>query len=342
MCPIITNDPKALHRETMPRELAFQAAEVALSKGFKEIEIAGGEATVIDYFWELLEYMCSGDAEVRLVTNGLMTTDEHIETFCKYDNLQVQISVDGTELVHESIRGAKGSYKKTVHTLERLAAAGHKRMSINTVMQRLNFADLVNVYEALKHLPYLYHAFSLLEPGEAPLETVPDDKIDEAMASLREVKRRADADGNDVILTDELLKTTYHRMRYPFYTMHPGRGCTVVQRQVVIFWDGVVVPCFHTGWYFDDLNLNMNNRPLAEILEAPEYIDAIEKAIGPNGCHGCSTMCYNWDEDFQRKVMHPDGALKAKQKLVLSKEYFRVNHPGAFDFAKRIKTAIMT
>ena len=45
---------------------------------------------------------------------------------------------------------------------------------------------------------------------------------------------------------------------------------------------------------------------------------------------------------FQAVVMHPDGALKVKQKLALSKEYVRVNHPGAFDFAKRIKTAIKT
>ncbi len=342
MCPIIVNDPKALHRETLPRELAFQAADVALSKGFKEIEIAGGEATVVDYFWELLDKMCSADAEVRLVTNGLMTTDEQIQIFCSYDNLQVQISVDGTELVHERIRGAKGSYKKTLHTLERLAAAGCKKMSINTVMQRLNYADLIDVYEALKHLPYLYHAFSLLEPGEAPQECVPDDKLDDAMGVLREVKRRADEEGNDVILTDELLTAYYYRMRYPYFTMHPGRGCTVVQRQVVIFWDGVVVPCFHTGWYFDDLNLNMNDRPLEEILEAPEYIDAIEKAIGPNGCNGCSTMCYNWDPDFQRKVMRPNGTLKAKRALALSKEYLRVNHPGAFDIAKRIKTSITT
>ena len=85
------------------------------------------------------------------------------------------------------------------------------------------------------------------------------------------------------------------------------------------------MPCFHTGWEVDSLNLNMNDRPLAEILEAPEYIDLIEKAIGPNGCHGWSTMCYNWDKEFQNKVMHPDGALKVKQKLALSKEYVRVN-----------------
>lgn len=340
MCPIITNDPKALNRQTMPREQALHAADVAVSKGFKEIEIAGGEATIVDYFWELLDRVCQADAEVRLVTNGLLTTDEQIQTFCSYDNLQVQISIDGTEQIHEEIRGARGSYRKALHTLERLAEAGCKKMSINTVIQRLNYADMIDVYEALKHLPYLYHAFSLLEPMESPKENIPADKIDAAMDVLKEVKLRAERDGNDVILSDELLTAYHYRMKYPFFTMHPGRGCSVVQRQVVAYWDGVVLPCFHTGWDFDGLGLNMNDRPLDEIIESPEYQGAIEKAIGPKGCTGCSTMCYNWDEEFQQKVMRPSGTHKAKRVLALSKEYLRENHPSAFDFAKRIKTSL--
>lgn len=340
MCPIIVVDPKALMRQTLPRELAFQAADFAIRKGFKEIEVAGGEATVVDYFWELLDKLCSGDAEVRLVTNGLLTKDEHIQTFLRYPNLQVQVSIDGTEKIHDEIRGAKRSFARAADTLERLVAAGCKRVSINTVVQRSNYMDMLNVYERFKHLPYLYHAFSIVEEKEAPDETIPSDKLDEAFGILRRIQSRALKDGKDVILSDDLLDAYYFRTRYPHYMMHPGMGCTVVQRQVVVMIDGKVVPCYHKLWDESDHRRNLHHRTMDEILEDPEILKETQEAIGPDGCLGCSTMCYNWDSEFRRKVMHPDGIAKAQRMLLRSKEYLRENHPKAFRVAKRVKDSL--
>ena len=340
MCPIIVVDPKARMRQTLPRELAFQAADFAIRKGFKEIEVAGGEATVVDYFWELLDKLCSGDAEVRLVTNGLLTKDEHIQTFLRYPNLQVQVSIDGTEKIHDEIRGAKRSFARAADTLERLVAAGCKRVSINTVVQRSNYMDMLNVYERFKHLPYLYHAFSIVEEKEAPDETIPSDKLDEAFGILRRIQSRALKDGKDVILSNDLLDAYYFRMRYPHYRMHPGMGCTVVQRQVVVMNDGKVVPCYHKLWDESDHRRNLHHRTMDEILEDPEILKEMQEAIGPEGCLGCSTMCYNWDSEFRRKVMHPDGIAKAQRMLLRSKEYLRENHPKAFRVAKRVKDSL--
>ena len=119
MCPIIIGDPKGKSRGTLPRDLAFQAADFAKRRGFKEVEVAGGEATVVDYFWELLGKLCECDAEVRLVTNGLMTTDEHIAEYRKYPNLQVQVSIDGTGEIHDGIRGVNGAFDRSVNSLRR-------------------------------------------------------------------------------------------------------------------------------------------------------------------------------------------------------------------------------
>jgi MoaA/NifB/PqqE/SkfB family radical SAM enzyme len=339
MCPIIIGDPKAKNRKTMPRELALHAADFAKRRGFKEIEIAGGEATVVDYFWELLGKMCECDAEVRLVTNGLMTTDEHIAEYRKYPNLQVQVSIDGTGEIHDRIRGVKGAYQKSVHTLDRLVAAGHKRVSMNTVVQRSNWFDMLNTYESLKHLPYLYHAFSMVEAIEAPHETIPEADIKPALEMLKEIQRRAMADGKDVILSDGLLNAYLIRMRAPHYLMHPGHRCTVVRQQVVVFQDGNVVPCFHYRWQ-DNGQWNMHRNTLDQIVDSPEYRAQIEKAIGRNGCTGCSTMCYNWDQEFRRKVMNPSLPKQVRQQLALSKEYLRSHHPVVFSAAKRVRATL--
>jgi MoaA/NifB/PqqE/SkfB family radical SAM enzyme len=339
MCPIIINDPKAKTRRTLPRELAFHAADFAKRRGFKEVEVAGGEATVVDYFWELLAKLCECDAEVRLVTNGLMTTDEHIAEYRKYPNLQVQVSIDGTGGIHDKIRGAKGSYDRAVNTLERLASAGCRRISINTVVQRTNWFDLVNTYESLKHLPYLYHAFSMVEEKEAPKEMIAREDIAGTFNLLREVSRRAEVDGKDVILSEDLLRAYYLRMRLPGFLMHPGEGCSVVRDQVVVQIDGSVLPCFHTAWPGGE-DWNLHNHTLDEIIDSPAYKAAIQKAISPGGCYGCSTMCYNWNEDFRRKVMNPNLQTKAYQQILLSKEYLRDHHPAIFGAAKRVRATM--
>lgn len=341
MCPIIIHDPKAAERVTLPRELALQAADFAVRKGFKEIEVAGGEATIIDYFWELLDKLCTADAEVRLVTNGLLTKDEHIQTFLSYPNLQIQVSIDGMEKIHDEIRGAKRSFARAADTLERLVTAGCKRVSINTVVQRSNYTDMLNVYERFKHLPYLYHAFTIVEEKEAPDEAIPSDKLSEAFDILRNLQSRAQEDGKDVILSDDLLDAYYYRMRYPHYTMHPGKGCTVVHRQVVVTTGGIVIPCFHTQWDGSDHRRDMHHRTIDEILEDREILQEMRDAISPKGCVGCSTMCYNWDPEFRRKVMQPDGFAKAQRMLFRSKEYLRENHPKAFGVAKRVKTSFL-
>ena len=339
MCPIILNDPKARTRSTLPAEMAFQAAEFAKRRGFKEIEVAGGEATVVPYFWELLGKLCECDAEVRLVTNGLMTTDEHIAEYKKYPNLQVQISIDGTNEIHDTIRGVKGGFKRSVNTLERMGAAGIPRISLNTVVQRTNWFDMINTYEALKHLPYLYHAFSIVEEAEAPLEVIPREDLNNAFDVLREVRRRGAIDGKDVILSEELLQAYYVRMRTPRFLMHPGRDCTCVRKQVVVWIDGRVMPCFHMKWD-EGHEWELHSKTMDEIVDSPGYRQAVERAIGKNGCTGCSTMCYNWDSEFREKVMNPGLQKTARKKIALSKEYIRDNHPGLFGAARRLRQSI--
>lgn len=342
MCPIIINDPKAKARKTLPRELALQVADFAKERGAKMIEIAGGEATVVDYFWDLLDRVCSCDAEVRLVTNGLMTTDEHIAAFARYPNLQVQISIDGVGEVHDRIRGVKRAFERSANTLERLCEAGCKKVSVNTVVQRTNLDNMVETYEYFRHLPLLYHAFSLVEGVEAPEDAIFPEDCDRVMKVLHEIKDRADRDGRDVILSDELLRVFRLRTKYPYFMMHPGWGCTVVQRSVTIFEDGRVVPCLHRDWNTNTVVRNLHQRTLAEIVDSEDVQNEIRRAVGPNGCRGCSTMCYNWDPDFQRKVMRPSFRAKAVQAAYIGKEYVRENYPAAFNAAKKIYRTLPT
>jgi len=332
MCPIIRGP-----QGTLTREQAFQTAEFAGRRGFNEIEVGGGEPTLISYFWDLLDRLCDTGAEVKVVTNGVRLTEEHVRQLARYPNLSVQVSIDGVGDVHDSIRGMRGAFEASEKTLWALADAGCK-ISINTVVQRANFRHMVDLYERFKDMPVVFHAFSLVESDKIGSdELIHLQDLDEFMRVMTEVQERGARDGNDVILSDQLLKTYRRRVQYPYFLMHPGKGCTVVRRHLIVTHEAHVIPCFHYAWDKDTIERRLDQRSIDEIVDSPEVREEVRRVIGPRGCRGCSTMCYNWDDDFRRKVMRPTGVLRLRRAYACAKEYIRTHHPGALAAASSIK-----
>ena len=325
-------------KATITREHALQAVDFAGRRGFKTIVVGGGEPLLVKYFYDLLDALVATGVEVRITTNGLLVTDEHIRRFTGHDKLSIQVSIDGIGEVHDEIRGARGAFDASEKSLRALAYAGI-RISINTVVQRSNFRTMVDLYERFKDLPYMFHAFALVEPDEVisdQLLILPDE-LDEFTDVMTEVMSRGTRDGNDVILSPELLENYRRRVKYPYFLMHPGNGCTIGRRGLIVLPDGYVVPCFHYKWERERIQRRLGQRPIDDIVDSPEVRDDISRVVGPNGCRGCSTMCYNWDEDFREKVMRPTGLLRVRRAYLCAKEHVRINYPGVFAVAKRVR-----
>jgi len=328
-------------KSTITREHALQAVEFAGRRGFKTIVVGGGEPLLVDYFFDLVDSLVATGVEIRITTNGILLNNEHIRLFSGHDNLSIQVSIDGIGEVHDEIRGARGAFDASEKSLRALADAGI-RISVNTVVQRSNFRTMVDLYERFKDLPYVFHAFSLVEPDEIisdELLILPDE-LDEFTDVMTEVMSRGDRDGNDVILSPELIENYRRRVKYPFFLMHPGNGCTIGRRGLIVLPDGYVVPCFHYRWERERIQRRLGQRPIDEIVDSPEVRDDISRVVGPNGCRGCSTMCYNWDEDFRNKVMSPHGMLRLRRTYLCGKEYVRQHHPGIFAVARSAKRTL--
>jgi len=112
----------------------------------------------------------------------------------------------------------------------------------------------------------------------------------------------------------------------------------VVRKGLIITHDGYAIPCWHYPWERSpEIDRCLHNRSLDEIVDSMEVIGELEHAIGPGGCIGCSTMCYNWDEEFRRKVMTPNGLRKFRQQWKLGKERLRLTHPGVISAYESIR-----
>lgn len=106
------------------------------------VNVGGGEPTVRDDFWELLDYAVAHQVGIKFSTNGFRITPERARRLAATDYVDVQISLDGaTPEVNDAVRGP-GSYDTAMRAMENLAAAGMRGFKISVVMTSQNVDQL--------------------------------------------------------------------------------------------------------------------------------------------------------------------------------------------------------
>lgn len=332
MCPVVNRNKKSL-----PRELAFQIVQFVREKGFKRVVLGGGEPTLMSYLDEMIENLTRNNIEVWILTNAVDLTPTQIDFYSKHKNIVLNISVDGIGEVHDFIRG-EGNFKSTMRNLEELIAKG-ANIAINTVIQKSNFDKSLETYEFFKHYPLLWHGFSFAEPWHQK-ELVPLELIPIAIAQLYEIYRRDQKFKKNVSLTPQLIENFELSCRYPEYIMHPGENCPIPFSHLGIDEEGYVVPCWHYPFWKKDNSRNLYNRSLWEITEDPDIKEEIRQAVGKNGCRGCSTVCYFWNEKFREKSTCPSGEWYWNRKLLVWKLKLKNKMPNLYNTAGAIKRFI--
>ncbi|MDR7303982.1 mycofactocin radical SAM maturase [Haloactinomyces albus] len=106
------------------------------------VNIGGGEPTVRDDFWELVDYAVAHHVGIKFSTNGFRITPERARRLAATDYVDVQISLDGaTPEINDAVRGP-GSYDTAMRAMENLAAAGMRGFKISVVMTSQNVDQL--------------------------------------------------------------------------------------------------------------------------------------------------------------------------------------------------------
>lgn len=329
MCPVIRRE-----KISLTREQAIHIADFAHRRGFKRIVVGGGEPTIMPYFREFMEKLAESGIEVWLLTNGVGLKDETVDWLAKLPSLIVHVSMDGVGPVHDHIRG-EGTFGTSDEAIRRLITAG-VRVAVNTVVQASNFNKMIETYEWFSKYLLEWHGFGFAEAGHGQ-ELVPAEQMEESLGQLSAIHRRCLAETGKSALSKEMIQSYRLQYRYPVLVTHPGLGCTVPRRLLAIDETGWVLPCWHyPGWTLDETR-NLNHRSLDDIVDDPAMRAEIRRAIGPEGCRGCNTVCYFWDDDFRRKVISPDLRLRTQRGIAHAKEHLRAHHPGVYQALIRLR-----
>ncbi len=109
-----------------PKEDELTSHQIAkIAKEFSELGtqsafVTGGEPFLKKDICFLIEALAENFISVTIASNGFSLTDEIVSTLSKYNNITVQISVDGNEKTHDEIRGVVNAYIRTMSNIATL------------------------------------------------------------------------------------------------------------------------------------------------------------------------------------------------------------------------------
>ncbi len=119
--------------------------------GVKEIVFSGGEALMHTNLWNLCKLLKRKKVKLTLLTTGLLLEKNANEVCANME--AVVISLDGSEVVHDSIRNIPDGFKKLVNGMRALRAiTPGLRITARTVLQKQNFRDFMGIVKAAKEI----------------------------------------------------------------------------------------------------------------------------------------------------------------------------------------------
>jgi MoaA/NifB/PqqE/SkfB family radical SAM enzyme len=169
-------------RSSLPIHLVRDIIYEGYNTGYRHLHITGGEPLLWEGLFEVLDRAFDlGYQTVFLNTNGTFLTEDVAGRLAVYDGLSISVSLEGTEALHEHLRG-HGSYRRAVQGVEKAQDAGIDLFIFTTACKSLlpelsDFADgLYKKFPGIKYLTLiqlipardrvLTRSEELLEPGD--------------------------------------------------------------------------------------------------------------------------------------------------------------------------------
>ncbi len=128
----------------------FQYLEFIKYYNYKgHINFTGGEPFVYEHIFDLFDLCEKHSITFGILTNGTILTPNIIDKLTTYKKLSfIQVSLDGTKITHEKIRG-KDTFNKSLSTLNELKAA-HIQTMVAFTCHKDNYKELPRLIKIIK------------------------------------------------------------------------------------------------------------------------------------------------------------------------------------------------
>ena len=133
------------------------------------VTFVGGEVTIKDRFWDLVE-LAAGRHRVTIGTNAVLFTPQICDRIVRAGVRMIGTSIDGPEDVHDAIRG-RGNFAKTCTNVRRILEGRRDikrdfpRINLNCVMIPENIPRLAEVIDVAHDVGFDSCSFQILDPS---------------------------------------------------------------------------------------------------------------------------------------------------------------------------------
>ena len=252
-----------------------------------KVNFTGGEPLIRRDAVELMRYATDiGVRRLHLNTNGIRLTPDRLEDILAAGVRSFNVSIDGPQAIHDSIRGRDGAFDRTVRHLEHLLSRRERyrlKVRLNFTVMRANVEALPEVAHLAQRLRvqlYLNLAtdrtFLFRDPQVTEQSQVEDDPL---ACALRELERTARHDRRWLPRYSDLAYIPRH------FTDVVQRDvpCAESQLKLMVHSRGEIGGC----WGHDP-KFNVRQTPIAAVLDSPHYREEHRRFFRKE-CVGCGS-----------------------------------------------------
>ena len=153
--------------DELTTEEALRVVADLAEMGTAEVAIHGGEAYLRSDWLDVVRAIRDHGMDCTMVTGGRGFTQELANQAKAAGITAISVSIDGTEVTHDALRGHVGSHASAVHTMGYLRTAGVP-VGCNTQINRANFRQLDHVLNlVVDHEAYGWQVQLMVPMGRA-------------------------------------------------------------------------------------------------------------------------------------------------------------------------------
>jgi radical SAM protein with 4Fe4S-binding SPASM domain len=245
--------------------------------------VTGGEPFLRSDFSAILAALNQKGFDTYILTNGTLISRERARELADLGVRGVQISLEGPEHIHDSIRGA-GSFAASMNGIQNILSSGIE-LTLNTTLSEINatyFMDMISLASALGAQKL---GFSRLVPSGGGKQLIGRMLSKTAVEDLYS-KIFSLNTGDLKIVTGDPVASQYRSPDQSAYgSSAPSGGCAAGVSGLTIMPDGTVTPCRRLPMPIG----NVRTDSLREIWASSEVLNSLrDKTLYQGRCGGCS------------------------------------------------------
>lgn len=262
--------------------------------------ITGGEPLLRGDLFQILNEISEHKFDMFLLTNGTLIDKEAAERLASAGIKGVQVSIEGPEQVHDTIRG-KGSYAASVRGVKNLLDTGLK-VTLNVTLSKLNADHFMDILRLASGLGVQRVGFSRLVPAGRGKDIAEKMLGTESVEELYKKIFFMESGGLEIVTGDPVASQSIAKIYERDDSAIPSGGCAAGVSGITILSDGTLLPCRRL-----EISIgNIRRDSLREVWATSEVLQALRDKKRYKGkcgscqrwadCRGCRAIAFAYSK----------------------------------------------